>query len=53
MSIRNLVFTAAILSLVGCSARRIPGTDIEDNDDTRAILNVMERFRSAVEARDV
>jgi len=53
MSIRNLLYGAAVLFLVGCGAKRIPGTDIEDTDDTRAILAVMERFRSAVEARDV
>src|SRR5579859_4741413 len=43
---------ASAILLVGCGARRIPGTDIEDNEDTRAILKVMEQYRTAVEARD-
>jgi hypothetical protein len=40
------------LALTACAAKRIPGTDIEDNDDTRAILRVMEQYRTAVESRD-
>jgi len=46
------ISAVALLLLGGCAARRIPGTDIEDTDDTRAILQVMERYRTAVEARD-
>ncbi|HYR55449.1 MAG TPA: DUF4440 domain-containing protein [Myxococcaceae bacterium] len=47
------LLTLLILTfLAGCGARRIPGTEIEDNDDTRAILKVMEMYRSAIEARD-
>lgn len=44
-----------ILSLMGvtaCSGRRIPGTEISDNSDTRSILQVMERYRAALEAQD-
>jgi ketosteroid isomerase-like protein len=51
MKIRLLPLLSFAL-LVACGARRIPGTEIEDNDDTRAILKVMEQYRSAVEARD-
>jgi hypothetical protein len=47
-----ITLLGASLVLSACGARRIPGTDIEDNDDTRAILQVMEQYRSAVEARD-
>jgi hypothetical protein len=43
---------AALLGLSACSARRIPGTEIEDNDDTRSILKVMETYRTGVEAKD-
>src|SRR5215831_1026076 len=35
-----------------CAHRQIPGTSIDDTPDTRAILNVMERYRKAVEAKD-
>ena len=30
----------------------IPGTDLEDTGDTRAIIDVMTRYNSALEARD-
>jgi hypothetical protein len=36
----------------GCSVRKIPGTEIEDNDDTRVILSVMEQYRKAVESKN-
>jgi len=48
---RRVWLVAALLSS-GCAAHRIPGTDIEDNPDTRAILQVLERYRVAVETKD-
>ncbi|HME90354.1 MAG TPA: DUF4440 domain-containing protein [Myxococcaceae bacterium] len=48
----RLFSTLGLTMLLACGARRIPGTDIEDNDDTRAILQVMEQYRTAIEARD-
>src|SRR5215467_1470375 len=48
----RLFSTLSLTMLLACGARRIPGTDIEDNDDTRAILQVMEQYRAAIEARD-
>ena len=43
----------SVLSLLAaCAPKRIPGTEIEDNSDTRAILQVMERYRAALENRD-
>jgi len=47
-----LSLSLCLTLLVACGARRIPGTEIEDNDDTRAILKVMEQYRAALEARD-
>ena len=44
--------TSVVLTLWGCASRRIPGTEIDDNDDTRAILKVMESYRSGIEAKD-
>lgn len=41
-----------LLALAGCGARRIPGTDLEDTGDTRAIIDVMSKYNSALEARD-
>lgn len=46
-----LVATVAVLA-VGCSPKKIPGTDLDDSDDTRAILDVMEKYRVALEKRD-
>ena len=50
---------AALLSLAlglvlgtGCAHPHIPGTDIDDTKDNHAILDVMEKYRSALEARD-
>lgn len=43
----------SVLSLLAaCAPKRIPGTEIEDTADTRAILEVMEKYRSALENRD-
>jgi ketosteroid isomerase-like protein len=42
----------AVSTLVGCGGRRIPGTDIPDNADTRAIVAVIDSYRLAAERRD-
>ncbi|WP_223635123.1 nuclear transport factor 2 family protein [Corallococcus sp. EGB] len=42
----------AVFLLAACAPKRIPGTELEDTDDTRAILAVMEKYRAALEARD-
>lgn len=53
MSTRGLAWLGIVmLAAGGCAARRIPGTDIEDNADTRAILNLLEKYRVAVEQKD-
>lgn len=52
MNLRPLLALSLLCLVAACAPRLIPGTDILDTDDTRAILAVMERFRSAVEARD-
>lgn len=40
------------LSLGACAARKIPGTEIDDTDDSRAIIAVLERLRTAIEKKD-
>lgn len=42
----------ALLALAGCGPKRIPGTDLEDSGDTRAIIDVMSKYNFALEARD-
>jgi hypothetical protein len=48
-----LVSLIAAAGLAGCAHAKIAGTEIEDTSDTRAILDVMKRYRVAVEAKDV
>ena len=52
MTFRPLVACALLLLPLGCAPKTLPGTEIRDNADTRAILNVMESYRRALEARD-
>lgn len=49
---KRLVTLISLVALSGCAHRKIAGTEIDDNDDTRAILSVMEQYRHAVENRD-
>jgi hypothetical protein len=48
-----LIPLAALALLAGCAHEKIAGTEIEDTSDTRAILEVIKRYRLAVEAKDV
>jgi ketosteroid isomerase-like protein len=51
MTLRAFLIIPLLLA-AACAPRRIPGSDIADTDDNRAILAVMERYRSALEAKD-
>jgi hypothetical protein len=54
--LRLIVKTSLLLVLVTLSAscvRKIPGTEIDDTSDTRAVLDTVERYRNAFERRDV
>ena len=51
MNVRSLL-VCALLVLPACAPHLIPGTKIPDTEDSRAILDVMERYRAALEARD-
>lgn len=48
---RSLLLLAGLAALAGC-VRKIPGTEIDDNPDSRAILDVMTAYRAAVEHRN-
>jgi hypothetical protein len=55
MDARKLLLVAAVGSGLlgsGCTPKKIPGTDINDTDDTRAILDVIEAYRHAYEKKD-
>ncbi len=47
-----LVPLALLVLLAGCAPRKIPGTDLDDTGDTRAVLDLMKKYRSAVEQRN-
>lgn len=51
MTFRALLVVPLLLATV-CATRHIPGTEIIDTNDSRAILAIMEKYRSAVEAKD-
>jgi hypothetical protein len=51
MTFRALLVVPLLLA-AACAPRRIPGTELPDTEDTRAILAIMERYRTALEARD-
>lgn len=40
------------LTLAACGTKRIPGTEIRDTRDTRAIIAVIDQYRAAAEKRD-
>ena len=52
MRLLPLAALLAVLALSGCAARRIPGSDIKDTPDTRAIIAALEAYRHAAERRD-
>lgn len=47
-----LVVSLATLLLAGCAARRIPGTEIKDTPETRAVVATIDEYRKAAERRD-
>lgn len=50
MKIASLLATACCL--IACSHARLPGTNISDSTENRAVLDVFSRYRAALEARD-
>ena len=47
-----LCAAAALATLAGCMPRRLPGTDIEDTPDSRAVLDVLNAYTRAMESRN-
>lgn len=43
----------AVLSLAGCAPKLIPGTEIEDSDEARQVIDLMAAYTGAVETRNV
>ncbi len=45
-------FTLAALALSACAPRYIRGTEIPDTPDTKAIVDVLTKYKAAMEAKD-
>jgi hypothetical protein len=43
----------AAVATAGCATHYIPNTDVEDNDDNRKVIAFCEKYRHAVEERNV
>lgn len=54
MAMTKTLLLAAVLGAAACggSMKTIPGTEVPDSQDNRAILKVLEQYRVAVEQRD-
>ncbi|MDI1429674.1 MULTISPECIES: hypothetical protein [Polyangium] len=46
-------FAIALSTLTGCATRYIPNTDVEDTDENRKIIAFCEKYRHAVEEKDL
>src|SRR5579871_5926189 len=49
---RTLASLAVLALLVGCSHAKIRGTDIDDTTENHAIIDTIDSYRKAVEAKD-
>ena len=52
---RSLLIPLSLLAvlLVGCTPKKIPGTDLDDTSETRQIIDVLQKYRVAVEHKDL
>lgn len=48
----SLVLVLALPWAAGCEHQMIPGTNIEDTDENRAVIDFMEVYRSAIQSRE-
>jgi hypothetical protein len=51
-SLARLSFVG-MLAVAGCATHYIPNTDVEDNDENRRVITFCEKYRHAVEERNV
>jgi hypothetical protein len=51
---RKATLSLAVLALAlsACSPKKIPGTDLDDTSDTRAVIEVLQKYRLAVEGKN-
>ena len=48
-----LPLVVLVVALAGCATHYIPNTDVEDNDENRKVIAFCEKYRHAVEERNV
>lgn len=49
---RWLPLVGLLCTALGCAVHKIPGTEIEENSDSTAILGVITKYNSALDAQD-
>lgn len=49
----GLAPVAMALTTTGCSTHYIPNTDVEDTDENRKLIGFCEKYRKAVERKDI
>lgn len=47
-----LPFVILALAITGCMPKKIPGTELDDTTDTRAVIDVLQKYRVAVESKN-
>src|SRR5690349_24419355 len=47
------MLVSAGLLMMGCSHETIPNTRVEDNEANREVVDFVEKYRKAVETRDI
>ncbi len=52
MNVRPALLLVA-LTLAACSPKYLPNTEVADTAENRVIINLVERYRQAIEERDV
>ncbi|HXX31552.1 MAG TPA: nuclear transport factor 2 family protein [Myxococcaceae bacterium] len=52
MNLRRLPVLWLLAALAGCATTKIPGTEIEETSDSRAIIDVMTKYNAALDAQD-
>lgn len=53
MTVRTALLAVAAVLAAACSPKHIPGTEVPSTPDTRAVYDVVLKYREALEKRDV
>ena len=53
MTLQGTLLALSVAVLCGCSHEKIPNTDVDDTEENKEIVLFMEKYRRAVETRDI